>query len=244
MATDKNLKQRARDGEELVALRPPITASREQIETWLARGKYDLIYIDGQHTPFSDDQLVAICRTAEELGLPVQFRIPHTRHAYLIGRYLDLGPSAILVPEVADPTVVEEAVAYAYYPPVGVRSWGGAARYGLRAHGDLGRVGYARWWNETVMLAIQLESIQAISNARDLIRPGVDCVAFGPQDLQFSLENNPDYPLRTVDDCMRHVAEQLQGSGIALATAIITVPEERQRYRDIGITLFQEAPID
>ena len=49
--------------------------------------------------------------------MPVQFRIPHTRHTYLIGRYLDMGLSGILVPEVEDTAPAEEAVAYAYYPP-------------------------------------------------------------------------------------------------------------------------------
>src|SRR5688572_24591348 len=110
MSTVQGLKQRIRDGEVVVALRPSITISRGELEAALAKGTYNLIYIDGQHTAFSDEQLVAICRTAEELGMPVQLRIPHTRHTYLIGRYLDLGPSAVLVPEVADTAAVDEAV--------------------------------------------------------------------------------------------------------------------------------------
>ena len=28
---------------------------------------------------------------AEDLGVPAQFRIKHTRHAYLIGNYVDFG---------------------------------------------------------------------------------------------------------------------------------------------------------
>ncbi len=240
MPTGESLKQRIHSGDVVVALRPPITIGRGQLEAALARGTYDLLYIDGQHTAFSDDQLVAFCAMAEELDLPVQFRIPHTRHTYLIGRYLDLGPTAILVPEVADQAAVDEAVAFTYYPPVGRRSWGGAARRGVRERA--GRVEYADWWNNYVVLAIQLESVEAIDNARALARPGIDYVAFGPSDLSFSLEGHPEYPRRTVDECMRYVAEQLDGSGIRLGMAVTTEPDARDKYLAMGITVFQEAP--
>jgi 4-hydroxy-2-oxoheptanedioate aldolase len=243
MSTVRGLKQKIKDGDVVVALRPPITIGRGELEAALAKGAYDLIYIDGQHTAFSDDQLVAICKMAEELGMPVQLRIPHTRHTYLIGRYLDLGPSAVLVPEVADSAAVDEAVAYSYYPPFGRRSWGGIARYGTQQAGRrLGRTEYAAWWNEHVVLGIQLESIAAIENARALAKPGVDYVAFGPSDLSFDLERNPEYRFRTTDDCTRYVAEQLQGSSVRLGMAIVTEPEERGKYLEMGLTVFQETP--
>jgi 4-hydroxy-2-oxoheptanedioate aldolase len=243
MSTVQGLKQRIRAGEVVVALRPPITIGRGQLEAALAKGRYDLIYIDGQHTAFSDEQLVTLCGMAEELGLPVQFRIPHTRHTYLIGRYLDLGLSAILVPEVADPATVDEAVAYAYYPPVGNRSWGGAARYGTRQAGRrLGNTEYAAWWNQHVVLAVQIESVAAVENARALAEPGVDYLAFGPNDLTFDLERHPEYRFRTADDCTRYVAEQVKGSGIRLGMAVLTEPDEREKYLQMGLTMFQEAP--
>ena len=243
MCSTDSLKQRIRKGDIIVALRVSINIGRSQLETALGKGSYDLLYIDGQHLAFSDDQLVAFCATAEELDLPVQFRIPHTRHTYLIGRYLDLGLSAILVPEVIDEATVEEAIAYCYYPQVGRRSWGGTARCGLKARdGQPDRLEYTAWWNNYAVLAIQFESVEAISNARKLVKPGVDYVAFGPNDLQFSLEGHPTYPLQTVDDCMRNVAEQLKDREIRLGMAVVTVPEERDKYLEMGITLFQEAP--
>ena len=109
MSTARWLKQRIKDGEVVVALRPPIAIGRDALEAALSKGTYDLIYIDGQHTAFSDDQLVAICGAAEALGMPVQFRIPHTRLTFLIGRYPVLGRSAILVPKVVAPATADEA---------------------------------------------------------------------------------------------------------------------------------------
>lgn len=243
MSSTQLLKQRIKNGETVVALRVSVDIERAQLEDALGKGTYDLLYVDGQHSAFSDDQLVAFCARAEELGLPVQFRIPHTRNTYLIGRYLDLGLAALLVPEVVEETTVDEAVAYCYYPQVGQRSWGGSARHGLKKWtAPVDRLEYAEWWNNYAVLAIQLESIEAISNVRKLVRPGVDYVAFGPNDLCFSLEGHPQYPLQTVDECMRNVAEQLRDTGVRLGMAVTTTPDERNPYLDMGITVFQEEP--
>ena len=92
---------------------------------------------------------------------------------------------------VADATAAE-AVAYSYYPPLGHRSWGGAARR-KAPNGQTNRRAYADWWNESMVLTLQLESVDAITNARQLLRPGVDALAFGPNDLEFSLEMHPEF---------------------------------------------------
>ncbi|MCC6174876.1 MAG: hypothetical protein IT305_06200 [Chloroflexi bacterium] len=243
MSTVQSLKQRIKAGEVVVALRPPIGISRGQLETALSKGTYDLLYIDGQHTAFSDDQLVNVCAMAEELGLPVQFRIPHTRLTFLIGRFLDMGVSAILVPEVVEPVTVDEAIAYAYYPPEGNRSWGGAARFGTRSRsGRLNSTEYAAWWNQHVVLSVQLESCRAIDNARALAKPGVDYLAFGPNDLGFDLARHPEYRLKTVDECMLDVAAQVKGTGTRLGMAVVTEPDQRGKYLEMGLTMFQETP--
>ena len=243
MDNTKTVKQRIRDGDVVVALRVFFDYDRGQLEDALGKGTYDLIYVDGQHGAFTDERLVEFSGMVHELGLPLQFRIPHTRHTYLIGRYLDMGLSAILVPEVVEQETVAEAIAYTYYPQMGRRSWGGAARRGQEQWaGSVDRLEYAAWWNDTVVLAIQLESVAAITRAGQLIRPGVDYVAFGPNDLLFNLEGHPNFPLQSVDDCMRNVAEQLQGTGVRLGMAVTTTPEEREPYLKMGITVFQEAP--
>ena len=244
MAQKKTLRQRMRDGEVLTALRGSLTTTKEELADIWATGEFDYIWIDSQHTPFSEEQLVAYCRAAEELDIDVQLRIPHTRQAHMVGRYLDLGPSAVLIPEVMEPETVDDAIAYAYYGPIGRRSWGGAHRRGLRGSTQgIDRRAYAAWWNDYAILAIQVESVEAVTNIRKLAKPGVSVVTFGPNDLSFSLEDHPDYPLRTVDDCVRNVAAQLAGTGISLAMGTGTSPEERDKYLEMGFTLFQgDAP--
>jgi 2-keto-3-deoxy-L-rhamnonate aldolase RhmA len=237
MSQTKILRQRIAAGDILVAMRGSLTTGKEQLADIWSTGQYDYIWIDSQHTPYNDELLVNYCAAAEELGIDVQLRIPHTRHAYLVGRFLDFGLSAVLVPEVMEPETVDDAIAYAYYGPIGRRSWGGLARRGISQGID--RHAYAAWWNDYVILGIQIESVEAVTNIRTLAKPGVSVVTFGPNDLSFSLEDHPGYPLKNVHDCMRNVSAQLEGTGIRLAMGTATEPEERDKYLEMGITLFQ-----
>jgi len=239
----KELKQKIKDGDVVVALRPPITISQGDFEKALTKGSYDLVYIDGQHTPFSDDQLVSICGIAEQAGLPVQFRIPHTRLTFLIGRFLDMGLSGVLVPEVEVPAIAQEAVDFAYYAPVGKRSWGGSARYGQVQNGKrLSQPEYVEYWNNHVVVSVQIESIKAVEAAESLAVPGLDYLAWGPNDLGLDLKRHPEYHLKTSDECTQYVWERVRDKGIKMGMAIVTEPEEREKYLKMGMTMFQETP--
>ncbi len=240
MTTAKNLRARMEAGEELVALRSNIEWSKDELAALWAKGDYDFIWLDAQHSAYSDHLLVAFTGAAEELGIPVQLRIPHTRDAHKVGRFFDLGPTGALVPEVMEEYSVQDAIDYAYYGPIGRRSWGGANRLGVRSKAaPSARLAYAAWWNSTVLLSIQIESVEAVTNIARLVKPGITHVTFGPNDLQFSLEVHPNYPLKTVEECMANVVEQLQGTNIRIAMGTGTRPDERQKYRELGVTIFQ-----
>jgi 2-keto-3-deoxy-L-rhamnonate aldolase RhmA len=238
-----NLRARIATGEELVALRGDIGWSKDQLATAWSGGTYHLIWLDSQHSAYSDHALVAFTGAAEELGIPIQLRIPHTRDAHKVGRFFDLGVAGALVPEVMESSSVQDAVDFAYYGPIGRRSWGGANRLGIRTRSaPTARREYAAWWNSTVLLSIQIESVQTVTNIKRLIRPEITHVTWGPNDLEFSLDLHPDFPLRTVEACMQNVAEQLKGKGIAIAMGTTTTTDERQKYRDLGVTIFMAAP--
>ena len=243
MTTEGSLRARIAAGEEVVAMRADIEWSKDQLAAARAGGKYDFIWLDSQHSAYSDHLLVRFTGAAEELGIPVQLRIPHTRDAHKVGRFFDLGTTGALVPEVMEEATVRDALDFAYYGPIGRRSWGGANRLGLRPRSaPVARREYAAWWNQTVLLSIQIESVETVTNIARLARPGITHVTYGPNDLEFSLELHPEYPLKTVEACMRNVADQLKGTGIRVAMGTATTPEERQKYRELGVTIFQAAP--
>ncbi len=88
---------------------------------------------------------------------------------------------------------------------------------------------------------MQIESIAAITAARRLAMPGVDCLSWGPADLSFSREAHPDHPFQTDDDCVRHVVKLLDGSGVRLCVRSYD-PALRDKYRDMGVTMLLERP--
>ena len=214
MSKQKTLKERIRTGAEIATVRIPLDFTREQVLETIQKNPCDMLYVDAQHGPHSEWDILRVCTAAEELGVPVQLRIRHRREAHLIGHYLDLGVFAIKVPEVADEATVLEAIQAFYFPPIGKRSWGGWVGYGIQERRD--RRQYADWWNANGVLGIKIESIKAVVNVRELAKPEVDYLDFGPSDLQFDLECNPHPRLKTVQACIEHVRMELVDSHIRI----------------------------
>ena len=221
----------------VVGVSIPLRAEPSRIKAILDPYPYDFVFTDGQHSALNEERVVEFCHFLDELGLPVQLRIKHTRHAYLVGNTLDLGPFGVEVPQVELEATAREAVASVYYPPTGARSFA-MPRKGPTVPTD--RLAYAQWCNEREFLCLQLESVDAVTNARRLAVPGVDYFSFGPSDLTFSLEAHPEHSLKTVDDCVRHVIEQLADSDVAVGFR--STADQREFYADMGVTVFLERP--
>ena len=235
----ETLKERIRNDELVIGVSTPMNASLDRLKQVLEQDDYGFVSVDSQHGAFNEERLVEFCGKAADLGMPVHFRIKHTRHAYLIGNLLDLGPSIIEVPQVEKESTVAEAVDYFYYPHFGKRSWGGAARAQVSERPD--RLDYAAWWNNHGVLWMQVESLRSVTGALKLAKPGVDCLSWGPADLSFDREAHPDHPLKTDDDCVAHVAKLLKNSPTQLCIRSYD-PALRTRYRDMGATVLLERP--
>ena len=204
-----SLKQKVHSDQPIRVASAPANSNRSQLEAIVKRRPVDLLYVDGQHTAVNERELLDYCTVAEELGVGVKFRIKHPRQAFLVGNYADLGPLAILVPLVEDEQTVRDAINTFYFPPLGRRSWAGAVGFKKKERPD--RLEYAAWWNANAILCLQIESVRAAVNVRNLVKPGVDWIQFGPGDLSFDLEQHSHSPFKTVRECADYVAEQLKG---------------------------------
>ena len=234
-----NLKQRIRSGELLIGVSVPLDASESEMEAIISKDDYAFVFTDSQHGAFNEETLVGFCQSASNLGIPSQFRIKHTRHTYLIGNILDLGPVGIEVPQVETLETVQEAVHYFYYPQKGGRSVGGVARHMVDGRSD--RIEYGNWWNETGFLSIQMESLLAVTTARQLAVEGVDCLTWGPNDLLYDIEAHPNHPIQTVEDCVKHVLKQLEGTQTRISFRSYD-HKLRNKYVDMGVTILMEHP--
>ena len=236
-ANDTPLKERIRRGDTVIGVGVPMDTPKAQVEDILAKDDYGFITCDSQHSPFSEHQLVDYCNMADELGIAVHFRIKHTQFAFLVGNIADLGPAFIEIPLVEEQSTVRDATDWFYFPPEGRRSWVGGSRWGAEL--DLDRPGYAKWWNESGILCLQIESLRAIENINTLAMPGVDMFSWGPADLEFDREMHPHHPLKTDDDCIKHVMDQVNDNPVRMSYRSGD-PALRNKYIDMGVTVLME----
>ena len=246
MADKGSLKRRIQNGDVLIGAFVPPTVSRERLEKVLAFYPYDFIHVDSQHLPLNEERLAELCVVAAEMELPVILRIKHPRLAFMVGAFADLGLSGVEVPQVESEDTADEALQYFYYPPQGKRSSGSYNSFGFTpTPGKDTRREFADWWNQSGVLMLQVESLEAITIAGRLAKPGVDCLSWGAAphsaDLAFSLEGNPGHPFKTDDDCLMYTIEQLRGTNTKMFVRI-DGPADRNKYIKMGATVLRENP--
>lgn len=141
----------------------------------------DFGLIDFEHGPASLETALQQMIALKAGGTPVVARVPDHDPAF-IKRALDLGPRALMVPNVE--TVAEaEAVIRAFrYPPEGIR--GNASRMVRAAAFGLDAEAYVADWNRSAFLVLQIETPTGLANAGDIAAlDGCDALFFGPSDF-------------------------------------------------------------
>lgn len=156
-------------------LREPMTAESA------ARMGYDYVVVDLQHGVASEPEALAMMQAAEAAGAIPVARVA-TNHPMTIGRALDAGALAVIVPMVNSAEDAREAVAACRYAPMGSRSYGPVAA--ISRYSD----DYARVANETVTCIVMIETVEALASIDEILSvPGIDAVYVGPVDLSLTL---------------------------------------------------------
>ncbi|MCS7252773.1 MAG: aldolase/citrate lyase family protein [Armatimonadota bacterium] len=147
----------------------------------MARSGFEWLVIDTEHGQIGYDAMLhciqAICLTE---------CIPFVRVAWndpmLIKRALDAGALGIVVPMVCNAQEAAAAVRATFFPPMGMRSAGGALAPNL--HGS----DYFRRANDEICLIVQIEHFMAVERSREILSvDGIDGCFIGPNDLAASL---------------------------------------------------------
>ncbi len=149
-----------------------------------ARAGFDVVLIDLEHGTGDTEDLGHMLRAVQTTEATAMVRAPG-KDPFLLNRILDLGAEALLVPMVQDGAEAAAVVAACRYPPEGKRgyAWPVVRASGYGAAAD--RFSRA---NADLLLAVQIESEQAVGNAAAIAATeGVDMVFIGPFDLAGSL---------------------------------------------------------
>jgi 4-hydroxy-2-oxoheptanedioate aldolase len=152
----------------------------------MSRLGFDWLVIDMEHSaqnPIMMGDMVAIIADAGTSAPMV--RVPYNSVEWFKW-VLDAGAWGVIVPMVNTREEAERAVSWSRYPPIGTRSIGGAfAPYGF---GITDWPTYARIANDEIIVAVQIESAQAMQNLDEILSvPGIDVAFVGPNDLHAQL---------------------------------------------------------
>lgn len=185
-----SLRERLERGETLVgtfcAIADPLA-----IEVTGTAG-FDFLLIDAEHAMIARNQIEGLVRAGDVVGAPTMFRVPGLEGDW-IASVLDSGGAGVMVPRIETADQARAAVAAMRYPPQGKRGIGPgrATGYGRAvAH-------YLASANDTLLLAIQIESAEGLANIDAIAAvEGIDVIYIGPGDLSVSLgalgpENRP-----------------------------------------------------
>ncbi len=156
-----------------------------EVATILGKAGFDWSFLDGEHGAAGVESLGDLSKAAVAAGLCPIVRVADIQYA-LIARSLDCGAQGILLPRIETRDVVERAVSWVKFPPVGVRGFGmGPSHIEWERASIPAMIAHM---NENTMVVLQIETVKAFERREELISvPGIDAVMIGPADLSISL---------------------------------------------------------
>jgi 2-keto-3-deoxy-L-rhamnonate aldolase RhmA len=193
---------------------------------------FDFLWIDMEHNALSLETVQAHLIAAKGVDCTPIVRVPWN-DPVLIKPVLDIGAPGIVVPLVRTVDETRSAVKACLYPPDGVRG------FGPRRASNYGRLGgpeFCRAANETMIVVVQIEHIDAVHDLDAILAvPGVSAVMIGANDLSGSmgLMGQPRHPdvMRAVDT----IIEKSRRAGIPVGTATGSSPEHIADWVDKGM---------
>ncbi|MFH1498699.1 MAG: aldolase/citrate lyase family protein [Verrucomicrobiota bacterium] len=209
--------------------------------TWLSSGSpvvaelaarcgFDWLLLDMEHGCLPEAELLANLRAAGSGDVCVVVRVP-THEAGLIGRALDWGADAIMVPHVETAAEAGALVRAMRYPPDGSRGYSRSVRaygYGLIAPET----------RAAPMLFAQIESVKGIANVDAIAGvDGVEVLFVGPADLKLSLSTAPAAPsyLDALDSVIRAAKAHAVRAGILVRDRGDTETLVKQGFTKIAV---------
>jgi len=173
---------------------------------------FDFVWIDGEHGPFSLDQLEDLCRTARAYNVTPVARVPDIGSSTIL-RFLDRGVRGIVGPHIASKADAEQLVNACYFGPRGTRSFG-ANRGTDYNTGIADKAAYYQEANEHTLVGALLEDASVLTNLEEILSvEGIDYFGIGPNDFSQSL-GYPGQPDHTeVHKAMQDITNRIHQAG-------------------------------
>ena len=174
----------------------------------MADAGYDYTWIEMQHSPLTFSEAARMIWACKDAPTIPFIRVPDATEG-AIQKATDIGALGIIVPMVSTPEKMQEAVKYAFYPPIGERSQGGGQYRAL--WGD----DYRQTINDNLLIIAMIETVTGIERAEEIAAVDhVDVIFAASSDIgSFSgkRQGDPEY-----EALITHVKESTLGAGLKL----------------------------
>lgn len=193
----------------------------------------DFICVDAEHSQIGRELIENLIRAADVYRVPAMVRVPGHAPESIAG-VLDAGAAGVLVPRVSTAAHASAAVAATRYPPVGERGVGPgrAAGYGYRIPD------YLKNANDSLVLAIQIETAEGLANVEEIVAvEGVDVIFIGPGDLSVSINAlGPDGAPR-LEAAILEITQAARKAGKTVGI-FRPSPDDVAKWSQAGISFF------
>jgi 2-keto-3-deoxy-L-rhamnonate aldolase RhmA len=204
------------------------TRGRGVMHTLAAAGM-DFAWICAEHSAFNLETVVDLVAHADAAGISPIVRIPDLQYEH-VTRLLDSGCQSLILPHIKSGAEVRRFVELAKYYPEGSR---GMAIY-LGASTEYEEVELPAAMahaNANTLLAVMIETREALENADEILIDGIDLAVVGHQDLSQSLGIPGQYGSPTFREAIDRVQALCAARGIA-TTGIAAKPEDLKAIVD------------
>ena len=203
-----------------------------EIAKIFAAAGFNWTFVDTEHGGFDLETVQDICRISVMVDLAPIVRVADLQYS-LIARALDCGAQGVIFPRVESPELLQQAVSWTKFPPIGIRGYGiSPVNLDYQTHSFNDVIAHM---NANTMVVMQIETQRALDAREELLSvPGIDAVMIGPADLSISLGVPGEFQHPKMIAAMEAVRDTCDRRGIAPGTQTRSAPQAKF-WRDRGM---------
>jgi len=213
-------KEKLLKGETAIGCALQVYRSPEIARTFAAAG-FDYVFIDLEHGAFDLETAQDMITAANGSNITPIVRVAELAYS-LVARLLDSGAQGIILPRVEDPRLLEEALSWMRFPPMGKRGYGvNATMIGYEARGFQEIIEHQ---NRNTLAVVQFETTTAMDRADELLSvKGTDVAMVGPADLSISLGAPGQFEHPSLISTVEKLMEKCHKHGVVPGIQVRTV---------------------
>ena len=190
----------------------------------------ETVCIDNEHYPFTDEQIVNICRAVHGAGGICTIRLGQ-KNREAIYRVMDMGVDGILMPNVETAEEADMIVNATKYPSVGGTGNRGCcpitrgADYGV----NLDIPEYYRRINDVTTVSIMIESKTGLENLEEILKnKGIDDFTIGPSDMSGSFGRPGKASDPDIKEAIENALNRMYEAGFAVESLAYNLDQVRE----------------